>query len=365
MPETITALAATRPYTERLISRAATIRRTRALAQPGRVLRRVGDRVAADTVVAEADVPQGYRLIEIDKALGVPFMSARNARRSMVRSIGDIVEQGQVLARTGALFKKEVVSPVAGQIIDIHDTRILIEALPRHVELSALYPGQVVDIVPDRGAVIETTGVLVQGSWGCGPAQRTTLTSAVPGNDVPLLAGQITGEYMGTVLIGGRTLDADVIDQLAENRLRGVIVGSVRADLVLALQESGLSVLVTEGFGDTPMHPEAFELLVECAGQEVCVQPYTGVEWKTQRPEVFCFTPGQERPALTRASETLSIGAWVRVLRAPYQNAVGEIVSLPQHPQRLASGITIWGAEIRLQAADTVFVPLENVEIIR
>jgi hypothetical protein len=61
----------------------------------------------------------------------------------------------------------------------------------------------------------------------------------------------------------------------------------------------------------------------------------------------------------------MGAGTWVRVLRAPYQNAGGEIVSLPRHPQRLASGITTWGAEVDLESAGTVYVPLENLEIIR
>ena len=117
MLETTQALVATRPYAERLIRSKVTIRRTRTLTQPGHVSRRVGDRVAADSVVAEASVPQGYRLIEIDKALGVRAQSAR-VRKAMIKRIGDVVERGEVIARAGALFKREVVSPVNGQIID-------------------------------------------------------------------------------------------------------------------------------------------------------------------------------------------------------------------------------------------------------
>ena len=368
MLETTQALVATRPYAERLIRRTVTIRRARMLAHPGRVVRRVGDRVAADSAVAETTVPQGYRLIEMDRALrlrGAGRQSARSVRKAMIKRIGDVVERGEVIARAGLLFKREVASPVTGQIVDMRDARVLIEVAPQKVDLLALYPGQVVDLIPERGVVIETTGTLVQGAWGYGPALRTTLACAVPGNDVPLLVGQITGEHAGMVLLGGRTLDAGVIAQAVENRVRGVIVGSVRGDLLPLLRESGLSVMVTEGFGDMPMHPEAFELLSACAGQEVCLQPSTGVDDKTQRPEVFCFAPGPERPALAEPSESLSIGAWVRVLRAPYQNAVGEIVSLPRHSRRLASGVMAWGAEVNLEAVGTVFVPLENLEIVR
>jgi hypothetical protein len=344
-----------------------TIRRTRTLDYPGRVTRRLNDRVAADSVVAEANVPQGYRLIEMDMALGVRGRRAseRLVRKAMIRRIGDVVERGEPIARTGTLRKKEIASPVAGQIVDMRDTRVLIEAVPQVVELLALYPGRIVDLIPQRGVVIETTGILVQGAWGCGPAQRTTLASAVPAGDVPLLAGQITGEHVGAVLLGGRTLDADAIAQAVDARVRGVIVGSIHGDLVPVIAESGLSVIVTEGFGDSPMHPDAFELLSSCVDQEVCFQPSTRVEHRAQRPEVFCFVPGQEHPALTAPSEALSLGTRVRVLRAPYQNAIGEIVSLPRRPRRLVSGVIAWGAEVDLEPAGVAYVPLENLEIIR
>jgi hypothetical protein len=191
------------------------------------------------------------------------------------------------------------------------------------------------------------------------------LVSVAPGADVPLLGGQISGEHMGMVLLGGRSLDANVIAQALEIRVRGIIVGSIHSDLVPALRESGLSVIVTEGFGDMPMHPRAYALLHSIAGQEVCLQPSAGAERKTQRPELFCLSPSQDRPAPIEPSSMLDVGDQVRVLRAPYQNAVGEIVSLPTHPRRLASGIVTWGAEVDLGSAGTAYIPLENLEMTR
>jgi hypothetical protein len=113
------------------------------------------------------------------------------------------------------------------------------------------------------------------------------------------------------------------------------------------------------------MHPGAFEVLYACREQEVCFQPSTGVEWRTQRPEIFCYAAGQEPLPLMEARQTLQPGDQVRVLREPYENAVGEILSLPGQPRYLESGIAAWGAEIDLASVGAVFVPLENLEIIR
>jgi hypothetical protein len=59
------------------------------------------------------------------------------------------------------------------------------------------------------------------------------------------------------------------------------------------------------------------------------------------------------------------MGTRVRVLRAPYQYAEGVIVALPDLPQRLASGLYAWGAEVDLESRGRVFVPFENMESIR
>ena len=52
------------PHTERIVNPWVTIRRTRVLSRPGQIIRRRNDRVAADTVVGETDLPGGYRLID-------------------------------------------------------------------------------------------------------------------------------------------------------------------------------------------------------------------------------------------------------------------------------------------------------------
>jgi hypothetical protein len=362
IPEMVGPVYAARPHAERVIRSQATIRRTRTLAYRGRVTRQVNDRVAADSVVAEATVPQGYRLLQVDEALGVSRRSAHNA---MLKQIGDVVERGEVIARTKGLRKREYLVPVGGQIVDIAEGQVQIEAMPQRIELLALYPGLIADVIPARGVVIETTGSLVQGTWGYGRARRTTLICAAPAGDVPLLGGQLSGEHLGMVVLGGRTLDANTIAQAVEMRVRGIIVGSIDSALLPAIGRSGLSVIVTEGFGNIPMHPKAFKVLAACEGQEVCFQPATQVDWKTQRPEVFCFVPDRERPVLTESSPSLCIGDRVRILRAPHHNAEGEILAFSRHPRRLASGITAQGAEIDLGTAETVFVPLQNLEIIR
>jgi hypothetical protein len=320
--------------------------------------------VAADTVIGETDLPGGYLLVELDQELGP---RGRDARKVMEKRVGQGVLRDEVLASTGGMIRKEYVSPVDGTIVDVRDSRVLIEVAPQQVEVMALYPGEIVAVMPRAGTVIETTGALIQGDLGIGPSFRATLHCPVPTGDVPLLAGQITDEHVGGILVGGYTLDAAAIDRAVEARVRGAIVGCIRSDLLPLIKESGLALIVIEGLGDAAMPARTFELLSERVGQEVSFAPTSEGTAQAHKPELFGYSPkgSEDRPALTVPGVTLQEGARVRVLRAPHQHAEGEIVSLPEVPQRLASGLYAWGAEVNLDAAGRVFVPLENLESIR
>jgi hypothetical protein len=360
------------PYAERIVNPWVTIRRTRVLPRAGRITRRRGDRVAGDTVIGETDAPGGYLLVEMDQALG---RRGREALKVTKKKVGEPFLAGEVIASTGGIVTKEYISPVDGKIVDIHDSRVLIEVASEEVEVLALYPGEVVAVMPRAGAVIETSGTLIQGDLGIGPSLRGTLHRPVPAGDLPLLAGQITDDHRAGVLIGGRTIDAAAIDQAVETGVRGVIVGSLRSELVPAVRESGLALIASEGLGDAAMPARTFDLLSESVGREVSFAPTSEGTAQAHRPELFCYLQGSEaaeplagrddRPPLIVQGAPLRRGVRVRVLRAPHLYAEGEIVSLPEVPQRLDSGLTAWGAEVDLDAVGRVFVPLENLESIR
>jgi hypothetical protein len=111
-----------------------------------------------------------------------------------------------------------------------------------------------------------------------------------------------------------------------------------------------------------------FELLADYVGQEISFVPTAGGPEGTHKPELFGYTPIEDReesPMPISQGATLENGTRVRVLRAPYQYAEGVIVSLPDIPQRLTSGLYAWGAEVDLESIGRVFVPYQNLESIR
>jgi hypothetical protein len=173
----------------------------------------------------------------------------------------------------------------------------------------------------------------------------------------------ITAAHMGTVLVGGRTLDTEAMAQAIQNQVSGVIVGSVTSDLLPAIEASGLSVVATEGFGDFPINPSAFELLQSCSGRECCLSPLLQQRWDVRRPEVVIPLPAEGNPPSARYKGVLELGARVRILRAPYENAIGQVFSFPSQPRTLESGVRGKGALVDVDGTH-VFVPLLNLEIL-
>jgi hypothetical protein len=283
----------------------------------------------------------------------------------LVKKVDEAVEEGEVIARAGILSKAVCTSPVTGRILDARDNRVLIEVAPRRIDLNAFYPGRIVNLLPDLGAVIETTGALVQGVWGTGSMVRARLETVVADGSATLTADLVTAAHMGTILVGGRTLDREALEAGIYNQVRGILVGSIGGELRSAVEASSLAFMVTEGFGDFPMNASAFGVLHSYTGREACFNPTTRLRWEGIRPEVVIPLASEEEPPAIEYGVPLEVGTRVRVLCAPHAKALGRVASFPSHPYLVESGIRTLGAEVELDSGGRVFVPLENLERIR
>ena len=346
-------------YNESYLAPLTTIYRQRTLPVLGRVLRRVGDEVAADSVVAETNRSMGYRLLDLEKLLGT---HVPDARQVLVKKLNEPVKAGEVIAQKGLLIKSKCLSPVDGKIIDARRNKILIEVAPQHIELRAFYPGRVVNTIPELGVELEVTGAVIQGVWGTGDQVRAKLHQASPDGSTPLQTDMFAAKEMGMILIGGRTCDLASIEKAVEIQASAIIVGSISADLREAIQVASLPLIVTEGFGDIPMNPNTFELLCSYVEREASFDPTTKMRWEGRRPEVIVPLPASDQRK--QADRLLAIGTRVRALCAPYQGVMGTVVSLPPHPFRTESGIQARGAEINLESVGKAFIPFQNLEIV-
>lgn len=348
-------------YAECFLSPMTRFHRRRALDVAGLVRCRYGDQVASDRIIAEADVPMGYHLLDLESELQT---RVKNLDSALVKQIGEPVGKGEVIARVGKLVKRECVSPVAGKILDARRGKVLIEALPEHVDLTAFYPGKVVNVIPERGAIIETTGVLVQGRWGTGSEVRGRLECVAPHGSMTLTGDMVTAAHMGTILVAGCTADADALAEAVQYQVAAIVMGSVPVDMVPLVEASGLSVIATEGFGDFSINPRAFNLLQTYAGRETCFSPVMQPRFHVRRPEIIIPLPAEGDVPVATHGAALDLGTRVRALRPPYENSVGIVTALPINPHRLESGIRTRGAEVEIEDLGKVFLPFENLEIL-
>ncbi|MCS6963922.1 hypothetical protein [Thermoflexus sp.] len=345
----------------------ATIRRERRLPVPGKVLVQRGDAVEAATVLAMAEQPAGVVIVDIARALKV---APERAAAYLRRKPGAPVRAREILARRRVwlgLRTLEARSPVEGEIVAAGGGKVLIRAGVRPLELRAGFPGTVVEILPSYGAVIETTGALIQAFWSSG-ADFSGMIRIVTSGAEPLRARAIDPVAQGTLVVGGAWIEPSALEQAERLQVRGIIAGSMEASLLPMLRELSFPVVLIEGFGRLPMHPGIFRILSLYQGREAFVlRPPAGLDGRPGRPEILIPVPTESPPPPEPAGEVpLQPGMRVRLLREPYRGRTGTVSGISAHPWTLDSGLRSWCAEIHLDGEEVrIRVPVYNVEILR
>jgi hypothetical protein len=339
------------------------VRRERMLPMPGEVLVHTGEQVEPTQVVARTHLPGDFRILPVARLLDVP---ASRVRRFMRVNLGDQVRRGQVIAARRGLFARSVKSPIAGVMTASGGGRILIETQPTLLELRAYIYGTVSNVMGHYGVVIETTGALVQGVWGTGGESLGVLKCLVKSPDQPLRDQAIDPSCHGTILVGGVGLNEAAIERAQELQVRGIVIGGLAPESLPLVRELSFPIVVTEGIGTTPMSAPIFHLLTANDGREASISGRTQPRSRLVRPEVVISLPAEALPPTEAQPGTpLTVGAQVRVTRAPHNGAVGTVKALPAHACRIETGARVRGAKVDLGQGAPTFIPLANLEILR
>ena len=157
-------------------------------------------------------------------------------------------------------------------------------------------------------------------------------------------------------IISGGLDDADLEKFLGYN-LGVAITGS---------EKLGITVIVTEGFGEIAMARRTFALLAKHQGADVAVNGTTQIRAGVIRPEIVIPLERESREGATheRTGSLLRIGAPVRVIRDPYFGVLGTVSALPAEPHVLESGSRARVLEVTFESGEGVIIPRANVEII-
>jgi hypothetical protein len=336
------------------------IRRERLLPQPGRVLVRSGQKLSALDVVAEANVNPEFQWLDIARLLGV---APASADRFLQCQAGDQLTHGDVIAGPYGISNRVVRAQKDSKVIMAGDGQVLLDVIGKPYQLKAGIPGDVVELVQDFGAIIETTGALIQAVWGNGLVDYGLLSVLARRPDHLLTTSDLDVSLRGSVVLGGPCKDAEALRMADELPLRGMILSSITVDLLQVASKVRYPIVLIEGFGERPYNPVVYKLLVTNNHREVALNaeawnPYMGV-----RPEVVIPLPAPGNTSSPPDTGVFKPEKMVRVLRAPHAGQTGTILSL-KGSVVFPAGLHGKAAEVRLDDGKIDVLPLANLELI-
>ena len=375
------------PHREALVVRNHELRSIRHFNGSPDVRVRAGERVTPDHVIARLDPSASTVRLPIAEQLGVP---PQDVSRFLMRPIGSSFAAGESLARTRKGLRNVVVaSPVAGTLTGVDAITGVASLTPSSgSELRALIHGDVEFVDGQRSISIRTVGTRLLGVVGFGePVQeQVKVTANRPEDD--LNTGSINQELAGKIVVVGSGANGQALKKLIEVRAAALICGSFsERDLALGfgLQTedrlapwrlaagdrvlgenvgNGFTMMATEGFGQIPMHPDAFQLLKEIEGKVAVLFPHTRTTGDLMRPELIVPDGVEALDDDGLSSHAAFVeGALVRLSDQAYLGKSGRLASVPRR-SRSGDGLVFDVVDVELAGGTYRTVPIANVEIV-
>jgi transcription antitermination factor NusG len=359
----------------------ALVRKQRRLPLTGEVLVEKGDKVTALDVVARTFLPGNVETVNVANKLGMP---PEDIPKYMLLEEGAAVEEGQVIARMKqlfGLFTSKAASPVKGTVETVSNVtgQVIVREPPMEVSVTAYVDGEVVEVIGNEGVDVECVGTFVQGIFGIGGEVHGDMKTVAGGREDVLTAADIGPECEGKVILGGSLATAEALKKAIEVGVAGVIAGGFHDrdlrnflgfDLGVAItghETLGVTLVVTEGFGEMPMAEATFELLSSCEEMLASVNGATQIRAGVIRPEIIIPRPGKimAKVGVEEGDESnLEVGSRVRVIREPYFGKLGEVTSLPVELQVLDSESRVRVLGVKFDGGGEDVIPRANVELI-
>lgn len=351
----------------------------RELPLKGRILVSVGDIVASNTVVAEADLEGELRLVRVAETLGI---SPEEVMACMRVTQGESVTEGQVIAEMRGLwglFKSTLEAPMSGvlEFISLTTGHVGIRAPKKSISLSAYIDGRIQAVEDSRAVIIEAQSTFVQGIFGVG-GERTGEIFMLPGGpETELLTSHIPEHAPGKILVGGNSPSPAVLQKAVAAGAVGFVTGSIDDqalqaylgyDIGVALtgdENISMTLIITEGFGKIAMNARILDVLSAVAGSKASINGATQVRAGALRPEII--SRSSEIDAVDGVSvgngNGLAPGSPVRLIRVPFFGLRGVVKELPSELTQIETGAFARVARVILeQDGREVLVPRANLE---
>lgn len=359
-----------------------TLRRERKLPLAGTVVVREGQQVQAETVVARTELPGNVQTVNAANILGV---LPEDVPDCLIIPVGAPVKKGEAFAESRSffgLFRSKCLAPSDGTLESLSTVtgQAILREPPIPVEVEAYVDGTIVEVHEKQGVTVETRGTFIQGIFGIGGETWGQLHVCVKGPADPLTEAMLDDTVKGKVLVGGAHVSTKVLRKAIQLGAKAVVVGGfddhdlrelLGYDLGVAItgsEELGITLVVTEGFGEIPMAGRTFELLKSCEGRKVSVSGATQIRAGVLRPEIVAprIAESAPRDAQGDGSEPggLVIGSLIRVIREPYFGRLGKVIALPPELVALETEAKVRVLQVDFGNGAPAVLPRANVEMI-
>ena len=356
------------------------LRKERKLPIKGKVLVKKGDKVKAEDLVAETRLPGKVRPLNLANKLGVP---PNLVTEYLKVKPGDDIKEKQILAQTNGLFglfKSAVRSPIDGEVENIskHTGQALLREPRIPVQVKAFIDGIVVDTIPEEGVIVENKSAYIQGIFGIGGETYGDLRMLAEHPDDVVKADKIDDLCKDKIIVVGSMLEYDVIQKAIDEGVKAIITGGINDqhlkkilgyDIGVAItghEEIGLTIVVTEGFGQIKMAKKTFDLLKKFDGKKASVHGKTQIRAGVMRPEIIIPVEFKEDELVAPEAKMASLekGTNIRVIREPHFGSIGKVTALPEELHKVESETLVRILEAKLENGETIKIPRANVEVI-
>ena len=338
------------------------IRRERVLPVPGHVIVRRMQKVTPTDVIVVSPLTPKYLLIDIAQGLNVTPVRADEL---LQRQAGDELTKGDVIAGPVGLFQRVIRAPSSGQVRIAGEGKVLFEGSSPAFEMQAGTEGTVTNIIPERGAIIETQGALIQGVWGNGKIAYGVIQPVSDSLDQEFTAEQINIGFRGAILAAGFLDKPEVLEMVGSVPIKGLILGSISSTLLPLASSINFPIMIIDGFGPSPMNSAAEEIIITNKDRNIALNAQAYDPFLGKYPEVIISQPAPSEPELPVESEVLSPGKKVIITNGAQARQIGTIEFIHSRKQVLPSGIEARTAVIEYGQDQRATIPLANLEIIK
>jgi transcription antitermination factor NusG len=336
------------------------IRRNRLLPVAGTVLVRVGQKVAPGEILAETLIPTKHVIVDVLNALGLK--NADEAESLIDRQVGDLVDKHDIIAETGGLFSRVIRAPMPGKIISIKNGQVLLEVESRKLVVQSGYSGQVVEILNDRGAVIETNGTLIQGVWGNGLIGFGPFIVDAQTIGQELTPASLSLNTRGTVLAASWCEQEESLNLAGSLPIAGLVLGSMSPRLIPCALKQNYPILLLEGFGRIAVNDQAKNVLLANAQKEMSLNAVKWDHYSGIRPEISIALQASGAPE--KESAEFAEGQKVRVHSSFFAGKTGVLTAINAGKTTLPNGLRTATASVLFQNNEKTVVPFSNFDII-